>query len=47
MKPEAGESASMAAGPGAEALAAPWNEADELIRIFVAMAGNTKAKSPG
>ena len=28
-----------------EALAAIWDEADELIRIFVTMAKNTKAKA--
>ena len=28
-----------------EALVAIWNEADELIRIFVTMAMNTKAKT--
>jgi len=31
-------------GINSEALAAIWNEADELIRIFVTMAKNTKGK---
>ena len=30
-----------------EALAAIWNEADELLRIFVTMAKNTKASNQG